>query len=38
MIFAKYTNFANVFSPNLISKLVKYTEINDYIIKLIDGQ
>ena len=37
-ISAKYADFANVFSPDLASKLPKYTWINDYTIKLIDGQ
>ena len=34
----KYTNFADVFSPNLVSKLPKHTGINDYAIKLVNGQ
>ena len=34
---AKYSDFADVFSPDLASKLPEYTEINDYAIKLIDS-
>ena len=32
----KYSDFANVFSPELASKLPKHTGINDYAIKLVD--
>ena len=35
---AKYSNFADVFSPDLASELPKHTGINDHIIKLEDGQ
>ena len=37
-ISAKYTDFADVFSPGLVSKLSKYTEIKNYAIKLVNGQ
>ena len=32
----EYVNFANVFSPKLAIKLVKYIKINDHTIELID--
>lgn len=35
IIFPKYTDFANVFFPNLVAKLLEYNEIYDYTIKLI---
>ena len=35
-IFTKYSDFADVFSPELASKLSKHTGINDYAIKLVD--
>ena len=35
-ITTKYANFVDVFSPDLVSKLLKYTEINDHTIKLIN--
>ena len=35
---AEYSDFANVFSPDLASKLFKHTKINDYAIKLVNGQ
>ena len=34
----EYANFADVFSLDLAAKLLKYTGINDYAIKLVDGQ
>ena len=34
---AKYLDFANVFSPDLVSELPKHTEINDHAIKLVNG-
>ena len=34
----KYTNFANIFSLGLASKLLEYTKINKYTIKLVSGQ
>lgn len=34
---SKYTNFSNVFSPKLITKLLKYISINQYDIKLVDN-
>ena len=37
-IFTKYSDFADIFSPDLASKLSKHTGINDYAIKLIDNQ
>ena len=33
----KYVNFADVFFPDLASKLPEHTEINDYAIKLVDS-
>ena len=33
----EYANFADVFFPDLASKLPKYTEINNHFIKLIDA-
>ena len=33
-----YIDFADLFSPNLMSKLSEYTGINDYAIKLFAGQ
>ena len=35
---AKYSDFADIFSPDLASKLSKYTKINDHAIKLVNGQ
>ena len=37
-VFAKYLDFANVFSPDLAFKLPEHTEINNHGIKLVDGQ
>ena len=37
-ISAKYSDFADVFSSDLAFKLPKYNEINNYTIKLVDGQ
>ena len=37
-IFAKYSDFADVFSPDLASKLSEHTGINDYAIELVEGQ
>ena len=34
----KYSDFADVFSPELASELPKYTGINDHAIKLVDNQ
>ena len=34
----KYADFANVFFPDLMSKLLEYTRINNQAIKLVDGQ
>ena len=36
-ISTKYSDFANIFSPEVTSKLLKYTGINDYAIKLDDN-
>lgn len=33
---SKYTDFIDVFSPNLVINLSEYTRINDHIIKLTD--
>ena len=35
---AEYSDFADVFSPDLASELPEHTRINDYAIKLVDGQ
>ena len=35
---AKYSDFADVFSPDLASELLEHTEINNYAIKLVNGQ
>ena len=34
----EYTNFVNIFFPDLMSELLEHTRINDYAIKLVDGQ
>ena len=36
-VFVKYADFADVFSPDLASKLPKHTKINNHTIKLDDG-
>ena len=33
----KYSNFMNIFSPDLASELSKHIGINDYAIKLVNG-
>ncbi len=33
---SKYADFIDVFSPKLAAKLLKYTEINDYAMKLVN--
>ena len=35
---AKYLDFADIFSLDLLSQLSKYTRINNYTMKLVDGQ
>ena len=35
---AKYSNFADIFSPDLASELPEHTGINDHAIELVDGQ
>ena len=35
-ISTKYSDFANVFFPELASEFPKYTKINDHTIKLVD--
>ena len=35
---AKYSDFADVFSPDLASKFPKHTGINDHAIELVEGQ
>ena len=35
---AKYSDFADVFSPDLASELPKHTGINDHAIELVKGQ
>ena len=37
-VFAKYSDFADVFSPDLASELPKHTENNNHAIKLVDSQ
>ena len=34
---AKYSDFADVFSPDLASELLEYTGINDHAIELVEG-
>ena len=34
---AEYSDFVDVFSPDFISELLEYTEINNLTIKLVDG-
>lgn len=33
----KYNNFTDIFSKNLVAKLLNHTGINNYIIDLIEG-
>ena len=35
---AKYLDFADIFSPDLVSELSKHTRINNHAIELVDGQ
>lgn len=35
-ILIKYASFMDIFLPVLIVKLLEYTEINNYVIKLLD--
>lgn len=37
-VFIKYTNFVNMFFSNLLFKLFEYIGINNYTIKLVNGQ
>lgn len=37
-VLSKYTDFVNIFSKDLGTKLLNHTEINDYAISLIKGQ
>ena len=37
-VLAKYSDFADVFSPNLASELPKHIGINDHAIELVGGQ
>ena len=37
-ILAKYFNFSNVFSSGYATELLKYTEINDHPIDLLDNK
>ena len=37
-VFNKYIDFADIFSLDLASELLKYIKINNYAIKLVDGQ
>ena len=34
----KYANFADIFFPDLASKLSEHTGINNHVIQLVDGQ
>lgn len=38
LISSKYADFADVFSPNLVAKLLKYIEINNNPVNLVEGQ
>lgn len=38
IILTKYTNFINIFSPNLVSKLCKHNGINNYAIEVVNSQ
>ena len=35
---AEYSNFVDIFSPNLASELLEHTGIKNHVIKLVDGQ
>ena len=37
-VFAKYSDFADIFSPDLASELLEYIGINDHAIELVKGQ
>ena len=37
-VLAKYSDFADVFFPDLVFELPKHTGINDHAIELVDGQ
>lgn len=37
-ILSKYTNFIDIFFPNLIVELLEHTKINNYAIELIDSK
>ena len=37
-IFAEYVDFADVFFPDMTSKLSEHNRVNDHAIKLVDGQ
>lgn len=37
-VFAEYSNFANVFLSKSATKLLKYTKIDNYLIRLMDDQ
>lgn len=37
-IFPEYSNFANNFSPQLVTKLLEYAEINNHAIDLISDK
>ena len=37
-VLVEYSDFADVFSPDLASELPKHTGINDHAIELVDGQ
>ena len=37
-VLAKYLDFADIFSPDLASKLLKHTGINNHVMELVNGQ
>ena len=37
IVSTKYADFVDVFSPDLASKLLKHTGINDYAIRLVNA-
>ena len=37
-VFDEYVNFANIFFPNLVFKLLEHSGMNDHAIKLVDDQ
>ena len=37
-VFAEYSDFADIFSPDLASELPEHTGINNHVIELVEGQ